>query len=227
MLIRRVLTSLLLVLVGSASGWAAAIDSGLYTTYGTDNAKTTLSWIVCGSVLGSSGCYSSGDLGAFGHIGSIIESPKVYDNREGTVTRALYVLDQAYGSGQNGVALYVYQRVDTIAGSYESTTFTLEKTISLPLVGGGQAVTFVAANKGYLVIGSSNSTVPVEVNKHTFAITPLGIISQIPTAITADNYGYVTVTAANGFFVVGPDGSLQEDGGGSPFTINALLGTQP
>jgi hypothetical protein len=216
-----------LVLIGGTFCWAATIDSGLFTTYTTDSAKTTLDWVVCGSIGTGSGCYGSGELGPFGHIGSIIESAKVYDVREGTVTRFLYVVDQAYGSAQNGVALYVYQRVDTIASSFDNTKFTLGKTISLPLVGGSQAVVFVAANQGYLVIGTSNSTVSIEVNKRTFLITPLTIISGIPSSITADNYGYVTVTSADGFFVVGPDGTVREDGGGSPFTINDLLGTQP
>ena len=226
MLARLGLLTCLLLLAFAAPSQAATIDAGLYTTY-TAGGNTTLSWVVCGSVGGSSGCYSAGELGPFSQIGSIIESAKVYDNREGTVTRELYIIDRAYGSSQNGVELYVYLRVDTIAGSFETTKFTLKKTISLPLTGGTEAVSMVAANKGFLVVGTSNSTVPVEVNKGTFAVTPLGIISQIPNSITADNYGYVTVTSADGFFVIGPDGSLQEDGGGSPFMINSLLGFQP
>lgn len=226
MLVRRVPGTCLLLLASCICCCASAIDAGLYTTY-TAYGQSTLSWVVCGSLRGGEGCYSSGELGPFGQIGSIIESAKVYDNREGTVTRELYVVDQAYGSGQNDVELYVYLRVDTIAGSYETTTFTLKKTISLPLAGGTNASTMVAANNVFLVIGTSESSVPVEVNKSTGAVTPLTIISQVPNSITADNYGYVTVTSAGGFFVVGPDGSLQEDGGGSPFMINALLGYQP
>jgi hypothetical protein len=227
MFVRRLMMTAFLLLIGGTFCWAGTIDSGLFTTYTTDSAKTTLYWVVCGSIGKGDGCYGAGQLGPFGQIGSIVESAKVIDIREGTVTRFLYVVDQAYGSGQNGVALYVYRRVDTIASSNDHTTFTLKKPISLPLVGGSQAVTFLAANKGYLVIGTSNSTAQVEVNKRTYVITPLTIISQAPNSITADNYGYVTVTSANSFAVVGPDGALQEDGGGSPFMINDLLGTQP
>ncbi len=224
---RKILT-ILLMLMASGFCWAAGtMDSGLYTTYSIDTAKTTLSWVVCGSVGSSIGCYGAGELGPFGHLGSVIESAKVYDVREGTVTRYVYLVDQAYGSDQNGVALFVYQRVDTITGSNESTKFALAKTVTLPLSGGAQSSIFMAANKNYLVIGSSASAVPVEVNKRTLAITSLGIIGQNPNSITADNYGYITVTSANGFFVVGPDGSLQEDGGGTQFMINALLGIQP
>jgi hypothetical protein len=227
MFVRRVLLTCFLLLAVCISGFAATIDSGLFTTYTTYSGKTTLSWVVCGSVGNSTGCYSSGQLGPFGQIGSIIESPKVYKDRQGTVTRELYVVDQAYGTAQDGVALYVYKRVDTIAGSSEFTKFTLEKTISLPLTGGSGALSFLATNTDFLVIGTSNSTVPIEVDKSTYAITSLDIISQVPTSITADNYGYVTVTSADAFFVVGPDGSLQEDGGGAPFMINDLLGIQP
>jgi hypothetical protein len=227
MFVRRLMTTWFLLLIGGTFCWAGTIDSGLFTTYTTDTAKTTLSWVVCGSIGKGNGCYSAGQLGPFGQLGSIVESAKVYDVREGTVTRFLYVVDQAYGSGQNGVALYAYQRVDTIASEYDHTTFTLKKTISLSLVGGTQAVVLLAANQRYLVIGTSNSTAQVEVNKHTYVITPLTIISETPNSITADNYGYVTVTSANSFAVVGPDGTLREDGGGSPFMINDLLGSQP
>jgi hypothetical protein len=216
-----------LFLFGSIFCHAAAIDSGLYTTYTTDNAKTTLYWTVCGSIGTGSGCYGLGSLGPFGQIGSIVEGSKSYNVSKGTVTRYLYVIDQAYSSTLDGVELYAYKRVDTITSSYDTTTFTLEKTVSLPLTGGSSALTFVGANSGYLVIGTSLTAVPVEVAKKNYAITSLTIISQIPVSITADNYGYVTVTSADGFFVVGPNGTLQEDGGGSPFIVNTLLGVQP
>jgi hypothetical protein len=227
MLCRPALLVSFLFLFGSLFCHAATIDSGLYTTYTTDNAKTTLYWTVCGSIGTGTGCYGFGSLGTFGQIGSIVEGGKSYNLSKGTVTRYLYVIDQAYGSGLDGVALYAYKRVDTITSSYDTTTFTLEKTVSLPLTGGSSALTLVGANSKYLVIGTSLTAVPVEVAKSNYAITSLTIISQIPVSITADNYGYVTVTSASEFFVVGPNGTLQEDGGGSPFTVNTLLGVKP
>ena len=111
--------------------------------------------------------------------------------------------------------------------SFDTTTFTLVKTVSLPLVGGSSAAVFMGANSGFLVIGTSMSAVPVEVSKKNYSVSTLTIISQIPTSVTADNYGYITVTSADAFFVVGPDGTLQEDGGGAPFTIDTILGIQP
>jgi hypothetical protein len=217
----------LLVLCGSVLCHAATIDATLYTTYTTFSNKTTLDYSVCGSLPDSSGCYASGSLGPFGQIGSIVEGSKSYNVSKGTVTRYLYVVDQAYGTAQDGVALYAYKRVDTITSSTETTTFTLEKTLSLSLTGGASALTFVGANSGYLVIGTNLTAVPVEVAKKNYAVTSLGIIDQVPISITADNYGYITVTSAGGFFVVGPTGSEEEDGGGSPFMVNTLLGVQP
>jgi hypothetical protein len=125
------------------------------------------------------------------------------------------------------VALYVYRRIDTIVGSFEKTVFTLEKTIPLSFIGGSKVIVFLAANQGHLVIGTNNSAMIVVVNKRTYVITPLTVFSETNTSITADNYGYVTVSSANGNFEIGPDGALLGDGGGSQFMINDLLGTRP
>ena len=225
---RQVLMISLLLLSGSIFCHAVKVDSGLFTTYTNNNAKTTLYWSVCGSIPPGSGCYSSGQLGPFGEIGSIVEGSKVYNNANGTITRHFYVIDQAYGSGQNGVALYDYTRVDTIANATDTTTFTLLKTVSLPLTGGSSAAVFMAANRGYLVIGTSMTTIPVEVAKRNYAITPLNILSpEIPSSIMADSYGFVLARFPSGFIVVGPDGTVREYGGGSPFTVNTIQGTQP
>jgi putative transposase len=72
-----------------------------------------------------------------------------------------------------------------------------------------------------------------QLNKLTYSVTQLGGFSPpLPVvAITANDYGYVTVTqkaatGGSGFSVYGPNGMLQEDGGGAPFisnTTNAYL----
>ena len=224
---RPIIRTFLVLLAGSILCHATQPDSGLFTTYNTDNTKTTLYWLTCGSIPPGGGCYASGQFGTFGQIGSIIEGNKSYSKSKGTVTRHIYIIDQAYGSGQNEVALYDYQRVDTIVNGSDSVKTTLVKTLSLPLTGGTSATVFLGANKGFLMVGSSLTTVPVEITKHNYAVTPMNIISQVPISITADNYGFITVTSAGGFFVVGPNGRLQEDGGGSPFTVNEILGIQP
>lgn len=227
MLMRRAVLVSFLILCASI-GYAATIDAGLYTTYTIpDKAGNELNWVVCGSVGTTNGCYASGTLSPFGKIGSIIEGAKTYDVSAGTVTRYFYVIDCEYGSTGNGVALYAYKRVDTITSSSESTTFTLEKTLSLPLTGGSSAVIYAAGNTGYLMIGSSLSTLPAEVTKKTYAINNSAPLSGAPIAITADNYGYITVTTDGGFYVIGPNGEPQEDGGGTPSMVNTLIGVLP
>jgi hypothetical protein len=95
MITRQTILTSILLLCGSIFCHAATIDSTLYTTYTTFDNKTTLDWSVCGSLPDSSGCYASGQLGPFGQIGSIIEGAKSYNVSKGTVTRYLYVIDQA------------------------------------------------------------------------------------------------------------------------------------
>src|ERR1700736_3772422 len=98
MFTRQAVLAFFLLVCGSILSHAATIDAGLFTTYTTDNTKTTLYWIVCGSIGTGSGCYGAGGLSPFGKIGSVVEGAKVYNATNGTVTRYLYVIDQAYGS---------------------------------------------------------------------------------------------------------------------------------
>lgn len=193
----------------------AAPDSTLYTTY--TGSKTSVNWIVCGSTSQSSGCYASGSIGPFVGVGAMLEgNPSVNGS---VVTRAIYVVD----SGGANVTLYIYKKVDTVSASSDSVTVTLARTVSLALTGGSTAQCFMAANAKFLFIGTSLTTFAVEVNKNTLSITNIGGFSPPidVTSITADQYGYVTVTQAGGFTVLGPDGSLREDGGGTDF----MLGT--
>jgi hypothetical protein len=60
----------LVLMSGSIFCHAVPVDAGLFTTYTNDNAKTTLYWIVCGSIPPGSGCYSFGQVGPFGEIGA-------------------------------------------------------------------------------------------------------------------------------------------------------------
>src|SRR6266704_950258 len=76
----RTLMISLLLLSGSIFCYALPVDSDLFTTYTNDNAKTTLYWVVCGSIPPGFGCYSSGQVGPFGKLGSIVEGRKVYNN---------------------------------------------------------------------------------------------------------------------------------------------------
>jgi len=148
-----------------------------------------------------------------------------------TVTRAIYLVDIASGPNQNEVVLYVYTKVDTITTDSDTVTVTLSQTISLPLVGGlfnGTNYPSMAANKQFLFFGTRQNPVAVEINKRTFSVTQLGGFSPPINifGITADDYGYVTLsfgkfnTSNTAFIVVGPDGSDVEDGVGSQFMLN-------
>ena len=70
MLMRRALMISLVLMSGSIFCHAVPVDAGLFTTYTNDNAKTTLYWIVCGSIPPGSGCFSFGQVGPFGEIGA-------------------------------------------------------------------------------------------------------------------------------------------------------------
>lgn len=232
------------VLVGSISLLSAALpvhgqnvpapsgppDATLYTTYGLSSDEQTVYWSVCGSTQGSSGCYASGSLGPFGRAGALMEGNPSVNLQTNTVTRAIYVVDIANGSGGTGVVLYVYKKTDVVSSTFDTVTVSLFKSISLPLTGGTTAVCSMAANNGFLFIGTDQSPQAVKVQKSDFTVTQLGGFSPPinVTAITADQYGYVTVTQGtfgngeNGFSVYGPDGSVQEDGGGASFMVNTV-----
>lgn len=93
----------------------------------------------------------------------------------------------------------------------------------------------MAANNRFLFIGTNKSPDAVEVQKSTFSITQIGGFSPPinVSAITVDQYGYVTITFGsfnstdNAFFVLGPDGRGREDGGGAPFMLNTVQAVLP
>jgi hypothetical protein len=209
----------------------AAPDSTLYTTYSLfgSSGDTTVSWVVCGSTQDTEGCYDSGSLGPFVGVGAMMEgTPFVNGN---VVTRAIYVVDS--GSA-NSVKLYVYKKVDTITADFDTATVTLARIVKLPLTGGSAALCSMAANSGFLFIGTDQSPQGISVKKSTLAVTTLGGFSPPINvlSITADQYGYVTVTQGNssgesGFSVFGPNGGGVEDGGGADFMLGTMQAVSP
>jgi hypothetical protein len=148
-----------------------------------------------------------------------------------TVTRSIYVLDGS--SNTRGVLLNVFKKTDIVTDNGDTVSITPSKKLTLPLAGGSNALCTMAANDGFIFVGTDASPNAVRVNKLTYSLTKLGGFSPpLPvTAITANDYGYVTVTQeaatqGSGFSVYGPNGMLQEDGGGARFipnTTNAYL----
>jgi hypothetical protein len=209
----------------------AAPDATLYTTYSAfvSGGQTSIDWTVCGSTQDDEGCYDFGTIGPFVGVGSMLEGdPSVNGN---VVTRLIYVVDS--GSATS-VKLYVYRKVDTVTADFDTTTVTLARTVKLPLTGGSTALCSMAANKGFLFIGTNQSPQGVAVKKSTLGVTTLGGFSPPLNvlAITADQYGYVTVTQGNfggddAFTVFGPDGAEVEDGGGNNFMLDTMQGFSP
>lgn len=214
---------------------ATPIDQTLYATYSISSDRTHLSLSVCGSLPGSEGCYGGADLGPFNSVGAVLEGLPSTDATTKTVTRDIYVLDAAAGPNKVGVDLYVYSRTDIISSSNDSITVVLTKTVALPLIGSTSAKASMAANKGYLYIGTNLSPQAVMVKKKTLAFTQVGGFTPPVnvSSITADEYGFVTVTFGsfngtnNGFYVFGPDGSGAGDGGGAAFTVGTAQAVQP
>ncbi len=203
-------------------------DSTLFTTYTINTPHTSLTWIVCGSTLQTSGCYAAGSLGPFGKIGALLEGNQFANLKTGTVARYIYVVDVVSGTSLDGVTLYVYKKTDVVSTSFDTVTVTLVKTLSLPLIGGSTALTSMAANNGFLFVGTDQSPNALRIQKSNYAITEFGGFSPPinVSAITSDKYGYVTITYGdfafpnNAFIVVGPDGNAREDGGGASFMLS-------
>jgi hypothetical protein len=203
-----------------------APDDTLYATFYFDPGYHNATLVVCGSTKSSDGCYGSAILGPFGRVGSIIEGNQVVSGNQ--VTRSIYVVDEAAGNG-TAVKLSVYRKTDIVTAYYDTTTVKLLRTIALPLSGGVQATTFMAANAAYLYVGTNQSTSAVRIRKSDLAMASIGGFSPPMTvsSIASDSYGHVSVTfgsvqGPNAFYVFGRQGNFKEDGGGA----DVLVGTQ-
>jgi hypothetical protein len=229
MYVRRTLALVMLLMIRTIHLHAAAIDSTLFTTYSLETRPPGISWEVCGSTLQNSGCYGIGNLGPFGQVGAMIEGKPTQNVHNGTVARYIYVMDVAYQG--NGVALYIYKKVDTITPSSDSVSVTLFNTVVLPLTGGGSAVAFMAANPKFLFVGTNQNGIAARVTKKNLTVTQLGAVSPELGAITADDYGYVTVTwgpsSSPSFQVFDPNGEQQLTGGGGSLMLDTIQAIQP
>lgn len=221
------LLGLLLIAVVPAIAQTGQPDSTLYTNYFLDTAHTSLNWVVCGRTLLSSGCYGAGKLGPFGKVGAILEGNQFANLSTSTVGRFIYILDVASGTTLDGVTLYVYRKTDVVSPSSDTVTVTLSKTVSLPLVGGSTALASMAANNNFIFMGTNQSPNAVRLQKSNFAIAQSGGFSPPlnVAAITANKYGYITVTFGNfetdnANIVFGPDGNTRGDGGGAGFMLS-------
>jgi hypothetical protein len=130
----------------------------------------------------------------------------------------------------------VYTKTDVVTAADDTVTVDLSRKISLPLVGGNAVTASMAANDAYLYVGTNQSTQAVSIDKHDLKmVTPIASGSPpLPVAsITADSYGNVTVTFGapggqfSAFYVFGPTGAPEEDGGGAQFVLDDLNSVIP
>jgi hypothetical protein len=214
----------------SPAAMGALPDAGLFTTYSLSNGYTQVSFVVCGYLPQSDGCYGSGSLGPFGHVGAILEG---YASVVGdAVNRSIYVVDIAAGSTGDQVVLYRYQKTDTVSNGSDQVTTKLTKTVQLPLVGGVNARCSIAGNAKYVYIGTDQSSFAVQVTKGSLAVGQVGGFSNNPTvaSITTNDAGDIVVTfgadagGPGGIVVLGPNGQFLEDGGGASFTLTSTQG---
>jgi hypothetical protein len=216
---------------------AAPIDSTLYTTYSLRTGNTYVSYSVCGSTQQSEGCYGGGNLGPFGKIGALLEGAPSTNLKTSTVTRLIYVLDVAAGSGGNEVVLNVYKKTDTISPTFDTVVVTLSKTVTLALTGGSTALASMAANNGFIFLGTDQTPFAIRLQRNNYAMTQFGGFSPPlnVTAITSNKYGYIAVTfgnhAGSGFpnatIWFGPDGAGRGDGGGAYYMLEGSQALLP
>lgn len=212
-------------LVATAS---TPIDANLYTTYSVYAPHNSLSWSRCGATAQSEGCFGNGQISGFKRVCAMIDGTPVVAGSQ--VTHDLYILDGGATSSDT-VTLSVYQFVDEITSSFDTTTVTLLQTVNLTLQGGAAAACSMAANADYVYVGTNASDYAVSVKKTSYATAQLpGFSPAIPvTQITADDRGYVIVQYGsgtnNGFYMYSPDGANVEDGGGNALIPSTVTGT--
>lgn len=224
------ISSLVPALAVTSTALAAPPDASLFTTYNFQTNFSGVYFVVCGQLPESGGCFGSASFGPFGHIGAMLEGNASTSGN--VVQRNLYLVDVAGGAAGNAVILYRYRRTDTITSSDDRVTTELTSTVTLPLVGGSHARCFMAGNSGFVWVGTDKSTQAVRLTKGSLKLEGTGaFFSNNPplSSITADAYGYVTVSfgggsVAPGNIVFGPNGELQEDGGGTSYMLSTTTG---
>jgi hypothetical protein len=218
----------LFIPVAAQKSWGAAVDAAFFTIYDFDLDYKTISFSLCDTNPGGVGCSNAQSLGPFGRVGSMVEGyPTTVGN---VVTRNLYVVDVAAGSTGFEVHLSVYKKADTISEAGGTSTIKLTKTVTLPLLGGATAVSFMAADRDYVFVGTDQEGMAVKVHKNSLAITIVSVFGTGKVfSITADDYGYVSVKAVQtdwkhiASWQFNPSGELV-DTGGSSVLLNSTTG---
>lgn len=90
---------------------------------------------------------------------------------------------------------------------------------------------FMAANPKFLFVGTDQNGIVAQVTKTNLTVKQLGGVNPVLGAITADNFGYVTVTwgpsGSPSYNIFAPNGGQQFAGGGGEVTLNTIQAIQP
>ena len=208
------------------------VDSTLFTTYMLGPSSQQINYLVCGSTEESEGCFTSGEIGPFGRVGAIIEG-KARESGD-VVTREVYVIDTASGTGANGVTLSVYRKTDTVTASDDSVEVSLVRSVPLPLKGGAHANCYVAGSTGYLYVATDKGPTAVQVGKGSLELTEISS-ATIPAAtrvvsISATTAEAVTIAfggetpSAASYVSYNAAGQQFEQGGGYNAYLNREIG---
>lgn len=205
---------------GDAVAKKQMLDAGLFTTYSGQQGGTVISYVVCGSLAQTSGCYGSGQLTSLEAACAVLEGKP--SQKGNVITRAIYVLDKRTSKAAP-ITINVYTRTDTISDTYDSVAVSLTKQVSLGITGGPKSHCSMAANDAYVYAATDVDTVAAGMDKSTYAVSQLGGFSPPANivSITADDRGYVALHFNEGFYVYNPQGQLEEDGGGDADMVNS------
>jgi hypothetical protein len=197
--------------------------ANLFATYSASQDGSSVSFDVCGSVQQSEGCFGGASLGPFGHACAVIEGkPKTKGD---VVTRDIYVLDKG-SQGNSAAVLDVYKRTDTITATDDTVQVSLTQAVSLGLPGGPSTECSMGAGKTTVFAATTASNQVAAIDISTLSVSPEGGLSPpaTVTSITADDRGYVSVQFTEGFYLFGPNGEGEEDGGGNAALVNTRNG---
>ena len=222
--------SLPLVLGGQCfGGQSKALDSTLFTTYNFSAGATGVSFLVCGSLPDTEGCYGGGTLEPIGGACAVLESAT--RTKGDVVTREIYVLDR--GQEKNSpLMLAVFKRTDTISSSEDSISVTHVSNVPLGIPGGSNAKCVMAGNDTDVYAGTDQDGSVVTVSKSTLTVLDVPRPGRFKRStsvlsLTADSRGYIAVSTENGFYVINPQGGDEEDGGGAAYLVNTLQAFVP
>jgi hypothetical protein len=198
----------------------------------TNPAFNYLVFFDCGSTPTASGCFGSSTLGPFGNIGSVLGGAITW--RDDTLSQHIYVLDAAAGPHHTEVVLYDYLKTDVYDPSSGNAVASakLVNSATVPLTGGPKTRAWLAGSGDFLYAGTRASTVAAVIRTGTLASSSYGGFSP-PVAvgsITVNDYGYVSLVfgqannPVSGFYLLNQAGAGEEDGGGSEYVVNSLVG---